>query len=90
MAYQALKRYRTSQSLFRPSHDPLPPSKIVCRKSGTWIDRSPFSSEESDPGGMGWVGGGGGVGTPNNRLYERGTLFTLQVYKRVVISRVEV
>ena len=39
--------------------------------------------------------GGGGGGTPCNGLYgeapfERGTLFRLEVYKRVGISRVEV
>ena len=38
---------------------------------------------------------GGGGGTPYNGLYgeappERGTFFTLQVYERVGISRVEV
>ena len=40
-------------------------------------------------------GPGGGEGTPYNGLYgeappERGTFFRLQVYKRVVISQVEV
>ena len=40
-------------------------------------------------------GGGGGGGTPYIGLYgevptERGTFFTLQVYERVGISRVEV
>ena len=40
-------------------------------------------------------GGGGGGGTPYNGLYgeapaEGGTFFTLQVYERVGISRVEV
>ena len=39
--------------------------------------------------------GGGGGGSPYNGLYgkappERGTLFTLQVYERVGIPRVEV
>ena len=42
-----------------------------------------------------WWGGGGGGGTPYNGLYveappERGTLFRLEVYKRVGISRAEV
>ena len=40
-------------------------------------------------------GGGGGEGTPYNGLYgedppERGTLFRLEVYKRVGISRIGV
>ena len=40
-------------------------------------------------------GGGGGEDTPYNGLYgeappERGTFFTLQVYERVGISRVDV
>ena len=44
-----------------------------------------------DPGGRGW--GGGGVVVPimdGEAPTERGTLFTLEVYKRVGISRVEV
>ena len=45
--------------------------------------------------GWGGGGGGGGGGTPYNGLYveappERGTLFSLEVYKRVAISRAEV
>ena len=41
------------------------------------------------------MGGGEGVGTPDDGLYrkallERGTFFSLQVYERVGISLVEV
>ena len=46
-------------------------------------------------GGGGYRPGGGGGGTPYNGLYvefppERGTFFSLKVYKRVGISQVEV
>ena len=59
------------------------------------VARIPMCASRSSFGKTVCPARGGGGGTPYNGLYgeaapERGTFFTLQVYKRVGISRVEV